>query len=326
MSDDAIARNDVANAGANIAGMPNDVPTLVIDTSFGATVAVVGHEPHYEPDSRSHVEKLEPAISQVVAEAGLKPAGIRRIVVGTGPAPFTGLRAGIVAARAMAYATGAELLGQNVLEPQAAWLAANQQPDGRRHVTLAVNDARRKQLYYALYEMVPGEATPRVLLSMDIASAGTIAHKVNEWLDRRDAPEGGEIVVDVCGTGAKRYFSSFQGIVALGDLHDESCLYAAGEQGPRIFAQLAVAHHAVGDPCSSEPLYLRRPDVTDPAPLKHVTDEPNHEAHMERNAQVHAEALGQAAAQTAAQSVAPTRAHQNAQAAASQDAQSTQRR
>lgn len=269
----------------NGAHASQDVPTLVIDTSFGATVAVVGREPHYEPDSRSHVEKLEPAISRVVEDAGLGPADIGRIVVGTGPAPFTGLRAGIVAARAMAFATGAELLGQNVLEPQAAWLAQRQRPDGRRHVTLAVNDARRKQLYYALYEMAPGKTTPRVLLDMDIASAGVIAHRVNEWLYKRDTPEGGGIVVDVCGTGAKRYFSSFQAIVALGDLYDDSCLHAAGAEGPRIFARLAGAHHAAGDACSSEPLYLRRPDVSDPAPLKHVTEEPNHELRMAQSMQ-----------------------------------------
>ncbi len=298
--------DDVTQAAGSATRESQDIPTLVIDTSFGATVAVVGHEPHYEPDSRSHVEKLEPAISRVVEQAGLTPSDIRRIVVGTGPAPFTGLRAGIVAARAMAFATGAELLGQNVLEPQAAWLAQGQLPDGRRHVTLAVNDARRKQLYYALYEMVPGDPVPHVLIDMDIASAGAIAHKVNEWLRSRDTPEGGEIVVDVCGTGAKRYFSSFQGIVALGDLHDDSCLHVAGVQGPRIFAQLAAAHHAAGDPCSSEPLYLRRPDVSEPAPLKHVTEEPHHAARMERIAQ--AEAAG-AAHESASQNASQDASH-----------------
>lgn len=49
---------------------------------------------------------------------GLTPADIEEIVVGIGPAPFTGLRAGIVAAKALAFATGAKLVGQNVLDPQ----------------------------------------------------------------------------------------------------------------------------------------------------------------------------------------------------------------
>lgn len=79
--------------------------TLVIDTSYGSTVGVVGHEPIVETDSRTHVEKLQVNIAQAVEQAGLQASDITRIVVGVGPAPFTGLRAGIVAAKALAFAT-----------------------------------------------------------------------------------------------------------------------------------------------------------------------------------------------------------------------------
>lgn len=64
------------------------------------------------------MEKLQVNIARAVEEAGLTPADIEEIVVGIGPAPFTGLRAGIVAAKALAFATGAKLVGQNVLDPQ----------------------------------------------------------------------------------------------------------------------------------------------------------------------------------------------------------------
>ena len=33
--------------------------TLVIDTSYGSTVGMVGHDPIVETDSRTHVEKLQ---------------------------------------------------------------------------------------------------------------------------------------------------------------------------------------------------------------------------------------------------------------------------
>ena len=92
--------------------------TLVIDTSYGSTVGMVGHDPIVETDSRTHVEKLQVNIATTVEQAGLKPENIDRIIVGIGPAPFTGLRAGIVAAKALAFATGAQLIGQNVLSPQ----------------------------------------------------------------------------------------------------------------------------------------------------------------------------------------------------------------
>ena len=80
--------------------------TLVIDTSYGSTVGMVGHDPIVETDSRTHVEKLQVNIATTVEQAGLKPENIDRIIVGIGPAPFTGLRAGIVAAKALAFATG----------------------------------------------------------------------------------------------------------------------------------------------------------------------------------------------------------------------------
>ena len=50
--------------------------TLVIDTSFGSTVGIVGREPIVETDSRTHVEKLQVNIARAVEEAGLTPADI----------------------------------------------------------------------------------------------------------------------------------------------------------------------------------------------------------------------------------------------------------
>lgn len=70
---------------------------LVIDTSYGSTVGVVGYDPIVESDSRTHVEKLQVNIAKALETAGLAPGDISGIVTGVGPAPFTGLRAGIVA-------------------------------------------------------------------------------------------------------------------------------------------------------------------------------------------------------------------------------------
>ena len=53
--------------------------TLVIDTSYGSTVGMVGHDPIVETDSRTHVEKLQVNIATTVEQAGLKPENIDRI-------------------------------------------------------------------------------------------------------------------------------------------------------------------------------------------------------------------------------------------------------
>ena len=42
--------------------------TLVIDTSFGSTVGIVGREPIVETDSRTHGEKLQVNIARAVEE------------------------------------------------------------------------------------------------------------------------------------------------------------------------------------------------------------------------------------------------------------------
>ncbi len=77
--------------------------TLIIDTSYGSTVGIVGHDPIVETDSRTHVERLQVNIDSAVKNAGLDLKQIDEIVVGVGPAPFTGLRAGLVAAKAIAF-------------------------------------------------------------------------------------------------------------------------------------------------------------------------------------------------------------------------------
>ena len=257
--------------------------TLVIDTSYGSTVGMVGHDPIVETDSRTHVEKLQVNIATPVEQAGLKPENIDRIIVGIGPAPFTGLRAGIVAAKALSFATGARLIGQNVLSSQV--LVRNAEHDGRHHLTLAVNDARRKQLYFALldgsgYE-VGGSADEdhdanvenscvKTLIDMDIDYPESIVNRVNEVLEQlRQSDTNVEYVVDVIGHGAAKYAQSWASLPEGGMVSDHALL-DEGASGLERFAAFATSQQSLANPEPIEPLYLRRPDVSVPNPLKHV--------------------------------------------------------
>ena len=255
--------------------------TLVIDTSYGSTVGVVGREPIIETDSRTHVERLQPNIAKAVTEAGFTPRDIDTVIVGTGPAPFTGLRAGIVTAKALAFATGATLIGHDILQPQVQWnlirrsgVGTLADPETRHVLTLAVNDARRKQLYFALYDApldrdADGTAEARPLIAMDIDYPSSIVERVNEAVRDYASGRDGDIVVDVIGHGAAKYADSLRGIEHLGDMDDASVL-DQGAQGLSIFAADAVTEHANRPQTPVEPLYLRRPDAQVPAPLKHV--------------------------------------------------------
>ena len=260
---------------AEVAALGAARNVLVIDTSYGSTVGVVGHEPIVETDSRTHVERLQVNIACACDEAGIAPQDLDRIIVGTGPAPFTGLRAGIVAAKALAFATGAELIGQNILEPQALWNltrreAGHQSSEGQADhtLTLAVNDARRKQLYFELLDTSAygGDASRNTdaqpLIAMDIDYPEQIVDRVN-------AANQEGLSVDIIGHGAAKYASVLQNIAHVGELLDESVL-DQGDEGLSVFALAAGRTLRMCPGMPVEPLYLRRPDAQVPNPLKHV--------------------------------------------------------
>lgn len=84
---------------------------LAIDTSAGTTVAVVDRDggvlaERTETDTRRHAEVIGTLIESVLAEAGVSPSALSAVVAGVGPGPYTGLRVGIVAARAFAFGIG----------------------------------------------------------------------------------------------------------------------------------------------------------------------------------------------------------------------------
>lgn len=157
-----------------------------------------------------------------------------------------------------------------MLAPQC--LAHTQATDDRRHLTLAVNDARRRQLYFALYDggtVADGVGqSPITLIDMDIDYPDSITMRVNDVLTKL-ADTGKPYVVDVIGHGAVKYAQSWNAIASLGEV-DDHALLDEGAEGLARFAAFTTSEQALAEPTSVEPLYLRRPDVSVPNPLKHV--------------------------------------------------------
>jgi tRNA threonylcarbamoyladenosine biosynthesis protein TsaB len=91
---------------------------------------------------------LAPAIAQVLAEAGKRPADVGLVAVTVGPGSFTGLRVGVTTAKTFAYAAGCECLGVDTLEVIAAQVPLGKQSSGELHVVL---DAQRKELFLARF-------------------------------------------------------------------------------------------------------------------------------------------------------------------------------
>lgn len=121
---------------------------LAIDTSGGMSVAVLTEDgvalaSRSDAAERSHAELLAPMVQEAVTEAGVGMADLTAIAVGTGPAPFTGLRVGLVTAATLGAALAIPVWGVPSLDALAA--------PYRGQEVLAVTDAKRKEIYFARY-------------------------------------------------------------------------------------------------------------------------------------------------------------------------------
>lgn len=133
--------------------------TLAIDTAtpassvaLGEDGAVVAMSIHVDP--KGHVEFLVPAIDFCFERAGWTPDDLDLVAVDVGPGPYTGLRAGIATAQAVAAAVGVPVVTASSLTVLALRAAT-----GRRTIWPVV-DVRRGQIATAPYRPVPGGVVP----------------------------------------------------------------------------------------------------------------------------------------------------------------------
>ena len=160
--------------------MPNY--TLCIDTSAGTTVAVLQggetrSEIHFD-ENMKHAERIGDAIAQAVAGAEIAPGRITNVVVGRGPAPFTGLRIGIAAAVMYAEGVGAKLWGVTSLDAiaRAAFDArVAGAANGAATLPLLVTaDARRSEVYWALYSGLSKSGAPIMIDGPGVAKPAAL--------------------------------------------------------------------------------------------------------------------------------------------------------
>jgi tRNA threonylcarbamoyladenosine biosynthesis protein TsaB len=93
-------------------------------------------------DARAHAERLTPNVLAALADAELTMSDLDAVVVGCGPGPFTGLRAGMATAAAYGHALGIPVRGVCSLDAIGVLTTGD---------TLVVTDARRREIYWARY-------------------------------------------------------------------------------------------------------------------------------------------------------------------------------
>lgn len=151
---------------------------LALDSSATASVALArvhGSEAgasfeilaRYESeDTRSHAEVMGPYARAALQDAGVRGEDLDAILTGTGPGPFTGLRAGIVTARALGFAWSVPVYGMMSLtalaERAVSGAAAEEENVERAFASadliedaelLVLSDARRREVYSARYRV-----------------------------------------------------------------------------------------------------------------------------------------------------------------------------
>jgi tRNA threonylcarbamoyl adenosine modification protein YeaZ len=202
-------------------------------------------------DARRHGELLASSIDAVLAEAGAGRLDITAVAAGTGPGPYTGLRAGLVTARVLGSALGVPVYGVCTLDVVAAGVASTGTAAGQGFIV--ATDARRREVYWARYD-ADGRRLDGPAVGFPADVAGTV---VAETAAGRVANSPGILTA---GMGALLY----PGV--LGE-PIEPCYPAAG-----TLAGIAARQVAAGEPGSgAEPIYLRRPDARVPGPPKRVT-------------------------------------------------------
>ena len=221
---------------------------LALDTS-GAAVTAALHDGttvvarRSTADARRHAELLAPSVAAVLAEAGADRTDLTTVAVGVGPGPFTGLRAGIVTARVLGLALGIDVVGVCSLDALALQVVLTGR-DGLGDRFAVTTDARRHELYWALYAPSGDGGVPRRLDGPHVTAPGEV-------------PGG----VPVTGRGATLYPDRFAPPAGPLDV-DAGALAEVAVQG--------LAQGAGGVLLPPEPLYLRRPDATPPGARKRV--------------------------------------------------------
>ena len=126
--------------------------TLAFDTATDvATVALV-RDGDVLGERASRAVRLLEDFEELLGDAGLRSAEVERLVVGTGPGSYTGLRMGLITARTLAFSLGVPVAGVSTLDALAAGAPG----------ALPVIDGRRREVFTLL------DGEPRCLAAAEL--------------------------------------------------------------------------------------------------------------------------------------------------------------
>ncbi len=223
-------------------------------------------------DPFAHAERLLPLLTEAAAVAGRELRDAGAVVVGLGPGPFTGLRVGIATAAALADGLGIPCYGVPSHDAVAAAAArANGETSTNRAVPddpsgglsgtrgdlagaqgdlLVVTDARRREVYVSAYRSGRRIGGPAAMAPAAVSSWSASAGVAPRWL----LGAGVHLVAGLIDLDPPRG--------EIGPATDVPLVWGL-VSGLVTVAAERLRGGAV--PAPLEPLYLRRPDATEPS-------------------------------------------------------------
>ena len=207
------------------------------------SVAIGGHEGviglFEVTKGRRHAETLVPAIDFTLRQAGIDLDEISVVAVDVGPGLFTGMRVGLASATALAQALRIPMIGISSLD----LLAFTQQHADK--IVVPVIDARKSEVFYAMYRPVPG-GVQRVVEPQ----VGSVDDLVADLMARSEDSL-------LLGDGSRRYRDEI--------IEGFRC-QIGGDDHPSAAPLVQLAHAKAlredwVQPRDIEPIYLREPDA-----------------------------------------------------------------
>lgn len=191
-------------------------------------------------EQKNHASFVQPAIQQLVAQAGIELRDVDAVSVTAGPGSYTGLRVGLASAKGICYALARPLILVGTLEVMAQAVVEQYTVSGKRidpaSLICPMIDARRMEVFTAVYSPSLQEITsPHALIIDPLSFSSLLAER--------------PIIFSGTGHSKLEAVISSPNATFLNIQHNASHL--------AIFALTAYQSNRFADLAYSEPMYVK---------------------------------------------------------------------
>jgi tRNA threonylcarbamoyladenosine biosynthesis protein TsaB len=202
-----------------------------------------------------HGRELVSSAARLLEKHSLAPSALRGVSVSEGPGSYTGIRVGVMAAKALAYGAGIRMASVSSLAALAQTLK-DAGVAGEGDTVYTLQDARRDEVYAGVYRITEGVAAavfPDAAVTPEEAGG-----RLRELWERCSG------VLRLAGSG----FATYRGVLLAAAPGAEGALSSAadGRVNPASVGVLGwrqILLEKAADPMQSQPVYLRRDEGSD---------------------------------------------------------------